>query len=207
MFRLCKAILPQMKEGGFIINTASIQSFDPSENLIAYASTKAAVVSFTRSLAAFAIKRGVRVNAVAPGAVWTPLIPSTMPKEKVTQFGSQTVFGRAAQRAEMPRSSYSSQVIKPATSLEKFTASPEVRCLSDMPPLRQTNGFRSGLRCSIRGIIAERGISSRDRSLDSSSAYSIGASKMKIFSHNRAFIPDSTFIASWRIGFHPQGLR
>jgi NAD(P)-dependent dehydrogenase (short-subunit alcohol dehydrogenase family) len=83
MFRLCKAILPQMEEGGSIINTASIQSFDPSPNLIAYASTKAAIVSFTRSLASFAIKQGVRVNAVAPGPVWTPLIPSTMPKEKV----------------------------------------------------------------------------------------------------------------------------
>jgi NAD(P)-dependent dehydrogenase (short-subunit alcohol dehydrogenase family) len=101
MFRLCKAILPQMKEGGSIINTASIQSFDPSPNLIAYASTKAAIVSFTRSLASFAIKQGVRVNAVAPGPVWTPLIPSTMPKEKVKQFGSQTVFGRAAQPAEI----------------------------------------------------------------------------------------------------------
>jgi NAD(P)-dependent dehydrogenase (short-subunit alcohol dehydrogenase family) len=101
MFRLCKAILPQMKEGGSIINTGSIQSFDPSSNLIAYASTKAAIVSFTRSLASHAIERGVRVNAVAPGPVWTPLIPSTMPKEKVKQFGSQTVFGRAAQPAEI----------------------------------------------------------------------------------------------------------
>ena len=101
MFRLCKAILPQMKEGGSIINTASIQSFDPSPNLIPYASTKAAIVSFTRSLAGFAIKQGVRVNAVAPGPVWTPLIPSTMPKEKVKQFGAQTLFGRAAQPAEL----------------------------------------------------------------------------------------------------------
>jgi NAD(P)-dependent dehydrogenase (short-subunit alcohol dehydrogenase family) len=101
MFRLCKAILPQMKAGGSIINTGSIQSFDPSPNLIAYASTKAAIVSFTRSLASFAIKQGVRVNAVAPGPVWTPLIPSTLPKEKVKQFGSQTVFGRAAQPAEL----------------------------------------------------------------------------------------------------------
>jgi NAD(P)-dependent dehydrogenase (short-subunit alcohol dehydrogenase family) len=101
MFRLCKAILPQMKEGGSVINTGSIQSFDPSESLIAYASTKAAIVSFTRSLASLAIKQGVRVNAVAPGPVWTPLIPSTMPKEKVKQFGSQTVFGRAAQPAEL----------------------------------------------------------------------------------------------------------
>lgn len=101
MFRLCKAILPQMKEGGSIINTASIQSFDPSPSLIAYASTKAAIVSFTRSLASLAIKQGVRVNAVAPGPVWTPLIPSTMPKEKLREFGSQTVFGRAAQPAEI----------------------------------------------------------------------------------------------------------
>jgi NAD(P)-dependent dehydrogenase (short-subunit alcohol dehydrogenase family) len=101
MFRLCKATLPQMPAGGSIINTGSIQSFDPSANLIAYASTKAAIVSFTRSLASHAIKRGVRVNAVAPGPVWTPLIPSTMPKEKVKEFGSQTVFGRAAQPAEL----------------------------------------------------------------------------------------------------------
>jgi NAD(P)-dependent dehydrogenase (short-subunit alcohol dehydrogenase family) len=101
MFRLCKAILPQMEAGGSIINTGSIQSFDPSPYLIAYASTKAAIVSFTRSLAGFAIKQGVRVNAVAPGPVWTPLIPSTMPREKVKNFGSQTVFGRAAQPAEI----------------------------------------------------------------------------------------------------------
>jgi NAD(P)-dependent dehydrogenase (short-subunit alcohol dehydrogenase family) len=101
MFRLCKAILPQMKEGGAIINTGSIQSFDPSSTLIAYASTKAAIVSFTRSLASLAIKQGVRVNAVAPGPVWTPLIPSTVPKEKLKQFGAQTVFGRAAQPAEI----------------------------------------------------------------------------------------------------------
>lgn len=101
MFRLCKALLPQMKKGGSVINTGSIQSFDPSPSLIPYASTKAAIVSFTRSLASLAIRQGVRVNAVAPGPVWTPLIPSTMPKEKVKQFGSQTVFGRAAQPAEI----------------------------------------------------------------------------------------------------------
>ena len=101
MFRLCKAILPTIKEGGSIINTASIQSFDPSPNLIAYASSKAAIVSFTRSLASLAIKQGVRVNAVAPGPVWTPLIPSTMPKEKTKQFGVNTIFGRAAQPVEL----------------------------------------------------------------------------------------------------------
>jgi NAD(P)-dependent dehydrogenase (short-subunit alcohol dehydrogenase family) len=101
MFQLCKALLPQMKKGGSIINTGSIQSFDPSPSLIAYASTKAAIVSFTRSLASLAIKQGVRVNAVAPGPVWSPLIPSTMPKEKVKEFGSHTVFGRAGQPAEI----------------------------------------------------------------------------------------------------------
>ena len=101
MFRLCKALLPQMKPGGTIINTGSIQSFDPTPTLIAYASTKVAIVSFTRSLASFAIKRGVRVNAVAPGPVWTPLIPSTLPKNKVKEFGSKTVFGRPAQPSEI----------------------------------------------------------------------------------------------------------
>jgi NAD(P)-dependent dehydrogenase (short-subunit alcohol dehydrogenase family) len=101
MFRLCKAILPQMEAGGCIINTGSIQSFDPSPSLLPYASTKAAIVSFTRSLASLAIKRGVRVNAVAPGPVWTPIIPSTMPGNGVTEFGSHTVLGRAAQPAEL----------------------------------------------------------------------------------------------------------
>jgi len=101
MFWLCKELLPRMSAGASIINTASIQSFDPSAQLIAYAATKAAIASFTRSLANLAIDRGVRVNAVAPGPVWTPLIPSTMPKEKVEQFGKHTAFKRAAQPAEM----------------------------------------------------------------------------------------------------------
>lgn len=101
MFRLCQAVLPQMPPGSSIINTASIQSFDPSPNLLAYASTKAAIVSFTRSLANLAIERGVRVNAVAPGPVWTPLIPSTMSQEKVKTFGANTAFRRAAQPVEL----------------------------------------------------------------------------------------------------------
>jgi NAD(P)-dependent dehydrogenase (short-subunit alcohol dehydrogenase family) len=100
-FWLSQMVLPQMRPGASIINTASIQAFDPSENLIAYAATKAAIVSFTRSLAALAIQRGVRVNAVAPGPVWTPLIPATMPEEKVQTFGSNTAFGRPAQPAEI----------------------------------------------------------------------------------------------------------
>jgi NAD(P)-dependent dehydrogenase (short-subunit alcohol dehydrogenase family) len=101
LFYLTKALLPQMKAGGSIINSASIQTYDPSPNLIAYASSKAAIASITRSLASYAIKSGVRVNAVAPGPVWTPLIPSTLPSEKVKRFGSDTFFGRAAQPAEL----------------------------------------------------------------------------------------------------------
>jgi NAD(P)-dependent dehydrogenase (short-subunit alcohol dehydrogenase family) len=101
MFWLCKAALPRMTPGGVIINTASIQAFDPSPNLLLYAATKAAIVSFTKSLSQMAMKSGVRVNAVAPGPVWTPLIPSTMPEEKVKTFGRDTSFGRAAQPVEI----------------------------------------------------------------------------------------------------------
>jgi len=101
MFWLCRAALPRMKPGGCIINTASIQAFDPSPQLLAYAPTKAAIVSFTKALSPLALKQGVRVNAVAPGPVWTPLIPSTMPREKVEKFGGDTPFGRAAQPVEI----------------------------------------------------------------------------------------------------------
>ena len=101
MFWICRAALPLMKEGAAIINTASIQAFDPSPNLLAYASTKAAIVNFTKGLAKTAMKRGVRVNAVAPGPVWTPLIPATMPEEKVKTFGKNTVFERPAQPVEL----------------------------------------------------------------------------------------------------------
>jgi NAD(P)-dependent dehydrogenase (short-subunit alcohol dehydrogenase family) len=101
MFWLSKLFLPKIPAGGSIINTASIQSFDPSENLIAYAATKAAIASFTRSLAAHAIEVGVRVNAVAPGPIWTPLIPATMPAEAVKKFGSTSVLKRPGQPAEM----------------------------------------------------------------------------------------------------------
>jgi NAD(P)-dependent dehydrogenase (short-subunit alcohol dehydrogenase family) len=101
LFYLAKTLLPQMKAGGAIINSASIQSYDPSPNLLAYASSKAAIASLTRSLASYAIKSGVRVNAVAPGPVWTPLIPSTLSSQKVMDFGSDTLFGRAAQPAEL----------------------------------------------------------------------------------------------------------
>jgi NAD(P)-dependent dehydrogenase (short-subunit alcohol dehydrogenase family) len=101
MFWLCRAALPRMEAGACIINTASIQAFDPSPQLLAYAPTKAAIVSFTKALSQMAMKKGVRVNAVAPGPVWTPLIPSTMPPDKVGTFGSDTPFGRAAQPVEI----------------------------------------------------------------------------------------------------------
>jgi NAD(P)-dependent dehydrogenase (short-subunit alcohol dehydrogenase family) len=101
MFWLCRAALPRMQAGGVIINTASIQAYDPSPNLLAYAPTKAAIVSFTKALSKMAMEKGVRVNAVAPGPVWTPLIPSTMPEEKVKKFGADTQFERAAQPVEI----------------------------------------------------------------------------------------------------------
>ena len=99
-FFMTQAALPKMEPGGVVINTCSIQAFEPSEQLVPYAATKAAMVSMTKSTAKVAMKSGVRVNGVAPGPVWTPLIPSTMPPEKVKTFGQQTVFGRAAQPVE-----------------------------------------------------------------------------------------------------------
>ena len=101
MFWLCRAALPRMKAGAVIINTASIQAYDPSPTLLAYAPTKGAIVNFTKALSQMAMQSGVRVNAVAPGPVWTPLIPSTMPEAQVKKFGGNTSFGRAAQPVEM----------------------------------------------------------------------------------------------------------
>lgn len=101
MFYLCQAALPHMPEGGSIINTASVQAYHPSAQLLAYATTKGAIVAFTKGLAQEAIQQGVRVNCVAPGPVWTPLIPSTMPEEKVSTFGKDTPIGRVAQPAEL----------------------------------------------------------------------------------------------------------
>jgi NAD(P)-dependent dehydrogenase (short-subunit alcohol dehydrogenase family) len=101
MFYLCRAALPRMKPGSCIVNTASIQAFDPSPYLLDYASTKCAIVGFTKALAKQSMQRGVRVNAVAPGPVWTPLIPSTMPAEKVKEFGKDSLLGRPAQPAEL----------------------------------------------------------------------------------------------------------
>jgi NAD(P)-dependent dehydrogenase (short-subunit alcohol dehydrogenase family) len=101
MVWLCRAALPTMPPGSAIINTSSIQAYDPSPTLMPYAMTKAAIVSFTKSFAKLAMQQGVRVNAVAPGPVWTPLIPSTLPEEHVKQFGSNTSFERPAQPVEL----------------------------------------------------------------------------------------------------------
>ncbi|WP_148575456.1 glucose 1-dehydrogenase [Nocardioides caldifontis] len=101
MFWLSKMALPHMPRGSSIINTSSVQSSSPSPELLDYATTKAGIVNFTRGLAQMVAEQGIRVNAVAPGPIWTPLIPATMPEEKVESFGTQTPLGRAGQPAEV----------------------------------------------------------------------------------------------------------
>lgn len=101
MFYLSRAALPKMKAGSTIVNTASVQAYQPSPTLLAYSTTKGAIVTFTKSLSALAIKQGVRVNAVAPGPVWTPLIPSTMPEKSVESFGKSSGMERPAQPADL----------------------------------------------------------------------------------------------------------
>jgi NAD(P)-dependent dehydrogenase (short-subunit alcohol dehydrogenase family) len=101
MVWLCRAALPSMAPGSAIINTSSIQAYDPNPSLMPYAMTKAAIVSFTKSLGKMAMQQGVRVNAVAPGPVWTPLIPSTLSEDHVKQFGANTSFHRPAQPVEL----------------------------------------------------------------------------------------------------------
>jgi NAD(P)-dependent dehydrogenase (short-subunit alcohol dehydrogenase family) len=101
MFWLCKLSLPHMRAGSNIINTSSVQASSPSPELLDYATTKAGIVNFTRGLASSLVEKGIRVNSVAPGPIWTPLIPATMPEEKVGSFGEQTPVGRAGQPAEV----------------------------------------------------------------------------------------------------------
>jgi NAD(P)-dependent dehydrogenase (short-subunit alcohol dehydrogenase family) len=101
MFHLCKAAVPHMPEGASIIGSSSVNSDSPSPTLAPYAATKAAVANFCASLAQLLGPQGIRVNSVAPGPIWTPLIPSTMPPEKVEQFGSDTPLGRPGQPAEL----------------------------------------------------------------------------------------------------------
>jgi NAD(P)-dependent dehydrogenase (short-subunit alcohol dehydrogenase family) len=101
MFWLVQAALPHMQEGGSIINVASIQAYQPSPTLLPYSATKGAIVTFTKGLAMEVVQYGLRANSVAPGPVWTPIIPASMPGDTVSQFGGTSPMGRPAQPAEL----------------------------------------------------------------------------------------------------------
>jgi NAD(P)-dependent dehydrogenase (short-subunit alcohol dehydrogenase family) len=129
MFYLAKAAVPHMRPGSAIVNTASVNSDMPNPILLAYATTKGAIQNFTGGLAQMLAEKGIRVNAVAPGPIWTPLIPSTMPEDSVKSFGKQVPMKRPGQPAELatayvmladPLSSYTSGTTVAVTGGKPF---------------------------------------------------------------------------------------
>jgi NAD(P)-dependent dehydrogenase (short-subunit alcohol dehydrogenase family) len=101
MFHLCQAAVPHMEPGSTIVNTTSIQAAQPSPELLHYAATKGAISTFTKGLAQELGERGIRVNAVAPGPIWTPLVVMSFPSEKIEEFGANTPLGRPGQPGEL----------------------------------------------------------------------------------------------------------